>query len=68
MIKTYCDICGAEAKIVKRQLKTGYTMNGAVLEKGIDVCEQCYKNLMDLQAQVETEYVRRKGNLELKFD
>lgn len=68
MIKTYCDICGKETHVEKKTLKTGYTMNGSAVESVKDVCEQCYKNLMDLQAQVETEYVRRKGNLELKFD
>ena len=68
MIKTYCDICGAETKTERKRLKTGYTANASVIERAMDVCEQCYKNLMDLQAQVEAEYVRRKGNLELKFD
>ena len=68
MVKTYCDICGTEAQTKKRRIKTGYTANASVIEKEMDVCEVCNRNLEDLHGRVEIKFVKCKGNFGLKFD
>ena len=67
MIKTYCDICGAEAKTYKKKIITGYAAS-AWQEREMDVCEVCLRNLEDLHGRVESKFVKCKGNFGLKFD
>ena len=70
MIKTYCDICGAEAKIEKQRITTEYDEHDESAWKNteMDVCEMCRINLRNLYRKVENEFVKRKGYFNPKFD